>query len=309
MGSLRVAVHEGERAEDLAARSREALDRPLAADGELEVATLTDDAVLLGAFQRAGELPATSLPLLRRGSGGGEIRVSPGAVWVQLALSRVDAFVACPPDRILNRYVRPLLKALNRGGLKAGYFDRDWVGASGSAVASVAFAHDAGSGRALFEAVVAGPSQSIALRSRPAFRGRLPVPVKMEGLAEMIGREYAAAYPEGVTFEIAEHVHVHGSRLTSDDLRSTTHGDGWGATREEAIGVTGAARDANDRVRVGGEMMASRDAIDALEDAANSAEDLDAAIDAIFSRPGVALFGVKSLRSLRDVIVDVRRKT
>ena len=296
MGSLRVVIHEGERAEDLAARSRGALDRALGADGELEVATVTDDAVVLGAFQRSGELH-TDLPLLRRGSGGGEIRVSPGAVWVQLALSRVDAFVAGPPDRILNRYVRPLLKALTKGGLKAGYFDRDWVGASKSVVAGVAFAHDAGTGRALFEAVVAGASP-IAIRDRVSFRGRPAVPVRIEKLGELIGREYSSAYD-------AVHVHMH-DYVDAHDQRSTPHDNVWGATLEEAIGIVGAARDDDGRIRVGGELMASRDAMRALEEAANAPGDLDATIDAIFSRPTVALFGVRSLRSLRDVISAVR---
>lgn len=265
-------VHEEISASALAAASAEALDRPLTGAAELLVATACDDALVLGAFQRSGELPESTLPLFRRGSGGAEIRVSPGAVWVQLALSRADALVPCEPNRLLNRYVRPLLKALG-----AAYFDRDWVAKDKQVLAAVAFGHDATSGRALFEAVVAGDAP-IAIRDRASFRGRPRITARAD--ARLIAQYYADAYPA-----LVDAPRPSGGAATVVE-------SAWTATRDEAIGVIGAAPGA-----IGGELMASRDALEALVRAESDAE-----IDAIFTRPNVALFGVRSLLTFRDLL-------
>jgi hypothetical protein len=81
--------------------------------------------------------------------------------------------------------------------------------------------------------------------------------------------------------------------------------------REEAIGVVAAGRDRDGRMRVGGELMVSRDAIARLEDAiarapGDSAQ-LDRAVDEL-AAPGVALLGVRDLRSLREVIAEALEK-
>jgi hypothetical protein len=81
----------------------------------------------------------------------------------------------------------------------------------------------------------------------------------------------------------------------------------WAATRDEAIGVVAAGRDREGRMRVGGELMASRDAIARLEReialAAGDALQLDRAVDTLAAE-GVAMLGVRDLRSIRDVIAD-----
>ncbi|MDB4939073.1 MAG: hypothetical protein JWP87_6045 [Labilithrix sp.] len=307
---------------ELATISRTALDRPLAHSAELVIAVPSDEAIVLGAYQRLSELgtavDAEAL-VTRRGSGGGEVKVGPGTVWMQLALANPSALVACEPDRLLNRYVRPLLRALAKVGAVAHYFDRDWVSASKMPVASVAFAHDAGTGRSLVEAFVAVDTP-FAVRARRSFLSKPPRTLRSVGIdAEVdVGRvadavidAYATAYGIGeLALDTASEMTRALSREIPGAALEDPRGDPpWAATRDEAIGVIAAGPDREGRMRIGGELMASRDIVARLEDeiasveveADRSSERLDFAVDLLAGR-GVATLGVRSLRSLRDLI-------
>ena len=83
------------------------------------------------------------------------MRVGPGTVHVALALASPGALIACDEKRIVNRLVRPLLRALTKVGCLAHFFGRDWVSVNHRPVAWVGFAHDAASRRTLFEAFIA----------------------------------------------------------------------------------------------------------------------------------------------------------
>lgn len=292
-----------------AAWSRSALDRPLSAAAELVVLRLADEALVRGAFDhaRAEEAP------LARGSGGPPVRVGPGSLWVQLALARPDALVACDAPRLVNRYVRPLLKAVTKSAALAHWFGRDWVSASKRPVAFVGFAHDARTGRALVEAVIAG-STPFATGPRPSFLGHAPATLAeltgrtpdLVSLAEAVSAAYATAYDREATVVSLE-------LPPADD--PTLPPVAWSATEEEAIGTVGAGRDASGRLRVGGELMASRDAMESLEaaiaslDGAGRVSDEDAvgaAVDAALGPPAT-VFGVRALRSVRDVVVRAGR--
>ena len=303
----------------LAAASCRALDRPLAHDGELLLATVNDEAVLLGALQRASELGAVDDParaLLRRGSCGAEAMVGKGSLWVQLALARCDALVRCEPSRLLNRYVRPLLRALTKVGALAHYFDRDWISAGRRPVAMIAFAHDAATGRALVEAIIAVRTP-FALRARPSYLGKAPAtlaeigaPVELARLGDAIAEAYASAYGRSIVKMPGFHGDPpHPSPLTEAAPEDVRAEPAWAATRDEAIGVVGAGPDASGRMRVGGELMASRDAVARLEErlaaaGSSDASEVGALVDASLGAPDVALVGVRSLSSLRDVIVE-----
>jgi hypothetical protein len=294
MGVLRL---DGASPARLAALSRDALDRVMTSEAELVVAVPQGEAVVLGAFQRASEVTSGS-PRVRRGSGGAAARVGPGSVWVMLALARPDALVACDAARMLNRYVRPILSAMTKSGALAHYFDRDWISVARRPAALVGFAHDASTGRALVEAVIA-VSTPFATGERASFLGKAPttlaehapavVPAKV---ADAIAAAYPAAYGRSaVPFAPRER-----DAAAADD-------DGpWTATREEAIGILAAGRDRRGRLRVGGELMASRDAMARLEDALARGDDASHAVDEALGAPGVVTFGVRSLDSIRDVI-------
>jgi hypothetical protein len=319
MSTLGVLRLEEAPAADLAAASCRALDRPLAHDGELLLATVEEQAVVLGALQRASELGAADDPsraLLRRGSCGAEALVGKGSLWMQLALARSDALVRCEPSRLLNRYVRPLLRALTKVGALAHYFDRDWVSAGKRPVAMIAFAHDAATGRALVEAIIAVRTP-FAIRARPSYLGKAPATlaeigasVELARLGDALVEAYASAYGRSIVeMPGFKRDPAHSPHPAAVDLRAEP---AWAATRDEAIGVVGAGRDASGRMRVGGELMASRDAVSRLEERLAAAGSSDAAeigalVDASLGAPDVALVGVRSLTSLRDVVVEASR--
>lgn len=313
---------------ELAAISRTALDRPLAHSAELVIAVPSDEAVILGAMQRFSELAGAGVPdtaqVTRRGSGGAEAALGPGSVWMQLALASPGALVACEPDRLLNRYVRPLLRAIAKLGALAHYFDRDWISASKGSfkgpIAQLGFAHDTTTGRSLVEAVV-GVSTPFAVRARSSFLDKAPLTLRALGVdpevdagrvADAVIDAYANAYGIG---ELALDTASEMTRALSRDFASGAPDDArrdppWTATREEAIGIVAAGRDAAGRIRIGGELMASRDVIARLESEIVAATTsggvvdgarIDRAVDAL-AGSGVAMLGVRSLRSIRDAI-------
>jgi hypothetical protein len=260
-------------ARELAAHSRASLDRPLRLPAELIVATASDHALVLGAFQRGAGKPDTA-PLVRRGSGGPEVLVAPGTLHVLLAMESPDALVPCDERRIVNRAVRPLLRALTRVGHLAHYFGRDRVVVAHQPVGWVGFAHDAASRRTTFEALVHVNEPRLAAAVVDAYaRDREPVVLDA---------------PAAPTEE-------------AGDLRADPP---WTATREEAIGPIGAGPDAQGRFRVGGDLLASRDALARLEAAAPSTPDIGRLVDETLAAPGVALDGVRSLGTIRDVIAE-----
>jgi len=305
----------------LAAVSRTGLDRPLTNSAELVVAVPSDEALILGSMQRFSELADVGVQpdmlVTHRGSGGAEVSVGPGTVWIQLALSSPNALVPCEPDRLINRYVRPLLKAITKVGAVAHYFDRDWVSACGSPVAAVSFGHDTITGRALVEAFVS-VTTPFAVRDRASFLGKPPRTLRelrvhhevdAPRLADAIIDAYTAAYGIGeLSLDTASEMTLSLAKDFAagapDDPRNEP---AWSGTREEAIGLVAAGRDRTGRVRVGGELMASRDVMARLESeiaaSGGNADKIDHAVDSL-AAAGVAMLGVRSLRSIRDVIDD-----
>lgn len=225
---------------------------------------------------------------VRRGSGGGTVRVGEGSVWVQLALPSLDAFGPCPPDRLLNRHVRPLLRALTKAsGVPVSYFGRDWLSAEGRPVAAVSFAHEARTGRALVEAIVAVTTPLVADgEMRPSFRGKAPATLAELRPSITLGSVIDAvldAWPPEVT------------RLAAHGLGEATPVRWTELARvEDAIGPVVVARDDAGHLRVGGALMASCDAITALEETLVqplTPAAIDAAVEEAFA--SAVVFGVR----------------
>lgn len=234
-----------------------------------------------------------------------------GTVHVSLALAHPGALFDADEKRIVNRCVRPLLRALNRtmgAGSPAHFFGRDWVSVARRPAAWVGFAHDATTRRTAFEAFVAVRAP-FAEDARPSFRGHAAA--SLEAIAER------TLDPSLLVGAVIEAYGTGGEVLAIDPLTTEERGDdqamneetpteiSWAATREEAIGELGAGPDAKGVFRIGGDLLVSRDALSRLEAAAPSAKvaDIGALVDDTLARPGVALDGVKSLGSVRDVIV------
>jgi len=249
-----------------------------------------EPAIVLGRFQRSCDAPPSpdAEQRYRRTSGGPAVRIGPGVVCVR------KRAVGISPDAILNREVRPLLRALTRvTGRPVSYFGRDWISCGGRPVGIVAFGHEAATGSSVFDAFVSA-RDSACIEGRSSYLGKAPATLDVDPARAL--EAIAAAYGEGALEEIACEPVARGEPA-------------WEASLEEAIGPVCAGHDAAGVLRVGGELMASSDAVAKLEEMlfeGASADEVGAAIDETLAGPGVALFGVRSLRSIRDVLLRAR---
>src|SRR5580658_3371264 len=214
----------------------DALDRPLTWDAELTISEVTTAARVIGAFQRGQGMP-TKTPLMRRISGGAPVCVGPGTIHVALALRSPSVLFPIDARKLINRYVRPLLRALTKSGASAAYFGRDWISVEHRPAAIVGFAHDGGTGRAVFEAFVALRTPFLGARS--AFLGKEPG--TLESLlgrafdAAVVAKAIADAYlalAGGVARELVPHPVVDTTRV-DEALRAEPP---WAARVEEVIG-------------------------------------------------------------------------
>ncbi|MCC6994088.1 MAG: hypothetical protein IT370_05605 [Deltaproteobacteria bacterium] len=128
----------------------------------LVVCQLMGQGLLLGRYQRAARFDleaarAAGLTLARRVGGGRALVAGQGTVGVLLAVppggaGLLPAVVAA--DKVLNRYVRGLLRGIGLLGAPAHYFGRDFVTADHRQIGRIS--QDGGpDGSVLFEAVVA----------------------------------------------------------------------------------------------------------------------------------------------------------
>jgi hypothetical protein len=286
----------------------DALDRPLLWDAELTLAEMATPAWAIGTLARGHGMPEDA-PLVRRVSGGAPVRLGPKTIHLALALRSPSVLFRVDAKKLINRYVRPLLRALTKSGAPAAYFGRDWISVGHRPAGIVGFAHDAGTGRAVFEAFVAlstpfsGP--------RPAFLGKEPG--TLESIlgrtfeASAIMRSIADAYLSeagGAAHDLSPASSIEGAGV-DEALRAEPP---WAARVEEAIGPVCAGRDALSVLRLGGDFMASRDAIERLEASVvhvpePAAEALTVRVNEAFGAPGIALEGVRDLSSLRTALL------
>jgi hypothetical protein len=230
-------------------------------------------------------------------------------VHVALALAHPGAITPCDEKRIVNRYVRPLLKALTRTTpvrAQAHFFGSDWVDLLHRPVAWVGFAHDASSRRTLFEAFVAVRTP-FTLAPRAAFRSKVPAtleelagaPVDPTRIADAVVEAYLAASAGAEATMADDGGPPFAQDASPDDVGIDPP---WAATLEEAIGIVAAGPDARGTFRVGGDLLVSRDALANLERRIAGGDDPGLAVDETLGAAGVALDGVRTLRSVRDVI-------
>jgi len=291
--------------------SQRALDVPLEADAELTVLELTSPATVLGAFQRHHGLPAAAqgAPLLRRVSGGPFVTVGDGTLHVLLALAHPAALMPCDPARIVNRHVRPLLRALTKSGALAHYFGRDWISVAHRPVGQVGFAHDSRSKRTVFEAFVA-LGTPFAPSGRASFMGKEPGTLEslVEGfqparLAELVGASYAEAAGSAQIVRTPEILAAEPTHFEDPP---------WTASVSEIIGEVAAGVDGTGALKLGGDLLASRDALDRVAQRVASLPSADAeAIGRIVNEelrpPAVALDGVRDLGNLAKVLAEARQ--
>ncbi|WP_394825327.1 hypothetical protein [Pendulispora albinea] len=282
-----------------------------------------------GEEAHAGGAESDARRYVRRVSGGPLVEVGPGTVHVLLGLAHPAAFVAADASRLVNRYVRPLLAALTKLGQKANFFGRDWISVAKRPVAWVGFAHDAGSGRAVLEAfiAVATPFATGDRTARASFLGKAPATleevlgraVDLDALIETIARAYVDAYActraDLAPWASSGSDGPYGSSEPDEPAPEVATDPPWAATAETIIGTVAAGPDARGIFRVGGDFLASRDAVVRLERelaelpegaGADGIHRVHELVEAAFTAPDVALEGVRSPASIADVIVRAR---
>jgi len=270
---------------ETASASWGAMARVLAHDTELEVGFIGEEGALVGSFQRACDGPEGAM---QRGTCGCAVRVGPGTLHVLITLGRLD----CDETKILNRHVRPLLAGLTKASSKpTRYFGRDWLDVASHPIAQVGFAHERASGRTVIEAFIAVRTP-FALQARPSYSGKKPA--TLEALCGKLDDETLV---QSITLAHAFDERHTLSPPSSPLLSPLTRDPPWGACVDEAIGPVCAGRDGSGRMRVGGEWMASFDAVRDLEDRLAGGEPVRQSVDAAFTVPHTALFGVRSLES------------
>jgi hypothetical protein len=299
--------------EQIAPLGRAALEDDFPAHAELSVHVLDREALVLGAFQRGATLAADVRPLVRRVSGGPVVAVGRGTLHVVLALATIDALEPCEPRQIVNRHVRPLLRALTACGATARFFGRDWIDVGHRPAGWIGFAHDSVTGRAVLEAFVA-VSTPFAAHPRAAYLGKEPG--TLDAIAgrsfdvARVGTAIAAAYRKAW----GERLSVRDPDVVDSIARRVREGDAvaddpradpaWAATAEEPIGIVAAGIDRHRRLRVGGDLLVSRDAIARIEERVASAapDAIGAIVHEELDDPRVALDGVRGADAVRDVI-------
>jgi hypothetical protein len=296
---------------EVAVRSWLELDRPLLFDAELTIAIVGGDAVLMGAYQRTTELLESHPRLvLRRISGGAAARVGPGTIWMSLALRSVDALVPCERTKIVARHVRPLLRALTKLGRPAQHGGRDYVSVANRPAALIGFAHDTETDRASMEAIIA-VSTPFALGPRAALLDKAPAT-----LQQLFGQNVDIVRLCGLIADAYAEEHLMtilplaiGAALEADGPIPFDDDPPWAATVEETFGTICAGRDAEGRMRLGGELLVSRNALASLESAIEALgpfgarNEVTRVVAETFGARNVALDGVRSLSSISSVLV------
>ncbi len=277
------------------------------------VAPIVGEGILLGRFQRVRStldlprLEGSGLSLVRRQSGGPALRVGRGQVYVSLELaSPASLGGVADPARALNRHVRPLLRALTSlSDITATSGGRDVILARGEPIARVFVHHHRGTGVTGLEAVIHVSRASDLDPAVDLAHGAVER-APSRTLSEVLGREVeTAAVVEAIVAELAALAGGDVGSFAPAMLSSRVDSEepAFTAMIVESIGLVGAVVE-RDRVAIGGDLMASHDAIEELGRALHGvtdAEEIGALIDRHLG--GAMLLGVKSLESIRKVVL------
>lgn len=295
------------------------VDLPPPSSPSLWLAPVLRAELSLGAFLRAASaVKDPPCPVTRRLSGGPALRLAPEALHLALFLPSPSSLV---PDadlpRLLNRHLRPLLRALRRLGLPAMYPGRDWIAVAHRPAVWVGFAHHGASDTCCVEAflpldqpfsVPPEHDASAPHRGDPPWLGKAPAslrelsprPLALEALQEAVASAYAADL--GVPWEPA--------RFEAGQLRPAAQDrrPPWAALRQEAIGLVGAS--GPPWAGLGGEFFASEDLIAAVDrrlaelPRGATRGQLQGALAAALEETGGGVEGVRSVGALLDALEE-----
>ncbi|HET6370777.1 MAG TPA: lipoate protein ligase C-terminal domain-containing protein [Nitrospiria bacterium] len=284
-------------------------------------------AAVLGRYQRAASalrperVGRTSI--LRRRSGGKTVFLGEGVVYVGLVLPSLDYFIRerFPVDRTVNRYIRPILGALEAfGGVSAFYYGTDYIILNRKRAGYISFDVNE-RGVVLMEAVIGVskewrvPTKMIGYPLQTIER-----PLGDTTMEEALGRrveldEFASALTArfegryGAAFE-REKTSMHGTERASETFVNPSNGRS--SLRETAIGFFEADAEVSSgrirRVNLYGDFIANSPAIRSLQDELTGCPVDDAAIrekvEEVFHRPGNFMIGLRPISLIAEVVME-----
>ncbi|MBK7977198.1 MAG: hypothetical protein IPK07_29365 [Deltaproteobacteria bacterium] len=323
-------------------RPREGAPRP----PTLHLGWIAGSAIALGRFQRrraalAAAVPGT-VPVLVRSTGGRAVRMATGQLSVSLAMS--DPSSGLPPgsgaigaEKVINRYVRGVLGGLQKCGLRAYYFGRDFLSVDRKHGGYVSFEVAPG-GATLFNALISVEATTVLpadWNGYPGDGGNRPDPETTTLATERGGAVDRGEIEAAIIGSYARLQEVEPRDRTLSPLEATLLGE-----RESAVVWDGEAelfgeaewRDSTltpiacgwlqasvqvvqDRflgaVRLFGDFMAPSGAIDSLERDLRLVpidwREVGLVADRIFGGQRNPIVGVRQLRVIPDAILEAAR--
>ena len=221
----------------------------------LSVAQLAEPARILGRY-----VPAGASDELRRASGGPTVVAPAGTLHLALALREAGVLIDTPPDKLLNRNLRPTLR-----GLGAQYYGREFISLLREVVGIVGWSRDA-QGRVLIEVFVgveAPVEIAPMLADHQPLRGKTPSSMRAQGRGEtarLLGERLLAAHARfgpGVEFAKVDDEPTLGPNLGLEASPPRVAEVDWGPSQHGAIGALQLGRrDDADVLELRGEVFA-----------------------------------------------------
>lgn len=308
----------------------------------LHLGWIAGSAIALGRFQRrtlalAASLPST-VPVLVRPTGGRAIAMATGQLSVSLAMGDPSALLppgsgAIGPEKVINRYVRGVLGGLQKCGLRAYFFGRDFLSIDRKHGGYVSFEVAPG-GATLFHAAI---SVEASTELPPEWNGypgdggnRADPPVttvsaekpgewSRDGIEDAIVSAYARLQeiePRERAFSPLE-VTLLGERESGVVWQHDGDEDGEGEWRDSELmpiacgWLQASVQVVQDRflggMRLSGDFMAPSGAVEALERGLKLVpidwREIGLVVDRVFGAAGQPIVGVRHLRVIPDAIL------
>jgi hypothetical protein len=312
--------------------------------GALQLATLRGDARALGRYQplarplaASPEQPEPTPPyVVRRWTGGHTTAYGEGVLSVSLILPSPSAWLPAtekiPAAKLLNRYVRGLLRAFSTLGAPAFYPGRDCVTVAARPVAYVSCERDA-SGVCLVQAIV-GVSRAYSIQKGEPGEDRsalpacladlLPGPTELwEQLCEALPAAYAARH--GLALDPSPPSELESQAVSERESRLRAHGpkedsvadmvgSGPFVTPIGSLEVFVALEQSRTlrRVRLLGDFIADSAGVAELEEALRMRpaewHSVDSAVERILGGPEHFTLGLRERQTLTHAVLEAARR-
>lgn len=323
--SVRLVINKLVSAEELLSKI-DALIAASSTEATLFIAEPTGEGVALGRFQRPSSVlrfdRIAQERVYRRSSGGKGTFLGEGLMYVGLILPSLHYLVHEPfsADRAVNRYIRPILNALESFRVKAFYYGTDYVILNKKRGGYVSFDVD-DRGVVLIEVII-GNARGWTVPSE--WRGYPPQTIERSQsdttLQEEINRSLTLdEFADALT---GQFIHRYGVDFSSTVQTLTLPGpaknvsnsrfSGKSSLRETAIGFVEAGADVVEgkieRIKIYGDFIANSPAVTELEEQLQGLvperQVVQEKVEKVFGLPGNFMIGLRPLSLITEVVLE-----